>query len=39
MEILFAIFGILLAVALATNEQNKINKNRNGFDGDDDFDY
>lgn len=39
MEILFAILGILLAVALATNETNKINKNRNGFEADDDFDY
>lgn len=39
MEILIAIFAILFAVALATNEQNKINKDRNGFEADDDFDY
>lgn len=38
MEIVFVIFGLLLAFALATNEQNQINKNRNGFEADDDYD-
>jgi hypothetical protein len=38
MEIVFVILGLLLAFALATNEQSQINKNRNGFDGDDDYD-
>lgn len=36
MEILFAIFALLLAVALATNETKTI---RDGFDGDDEDDY
>lgn len=36
MEILFAIFALLLALALATND---VTSNRNGFDGDDEDDY
>jgi len=38
MEIILFILGLLLAFALATNEQNKINSKRNGFDADDDYD-
>lgn len=37
MEIILFILGLLLAFALATNE-NKKNSKRNGFDADDEFD-
>jgi hypothetical protein len=39
MEIVFAFFALGLIFALATNKTDEINKVRNGFDGDDEFDY
>lgn len=39
MEIVMVFLFIGLALALATNEIADIQEARNGFDGDDDFDY
>lgn len=39
MEIFLAIISLMFLFAIKTNNGNKVNEKRNGFDADDEFDY